>query len=212
MKKNISPEVLCSGFPEMIDYMSYARKLEFEEEPDYNFLRKLLSNMLKRIHNSNDLLFFSWIKSIDLQHLKNPVNLAIRKESPQNRIYQNIRLSLEKRKNLSYFNDSGNDLHQQVCSEANLFRKNNIDKNIEIEQEQKSEQKKNKNLIKSNELLNTTIANLDFTVDENIDEYENKALKVESKDDKNNNSVRKFNINHNNNNFDLIIIKFIIIK
>lgn len=45
MKKKISTplESLCSGYPsEMIDFISYARKLKFDEEPDYSYLRYLL--------------------------------------------------------------------------------------------------------------------------------------------------------------------------
>ena len=51
MKKSIPPEELCSGlFPEMIEYISYAKKLEFEQEPNYKYLRGLFDIMLKRIH------------------------------------------------------------------------------------------------------------------------------------------------------------------
>ena len=90
------------------------KKLEFEDGPDYNFIKKII---VKRNSNSINLSVFSWIK---LNYLKKKI---ISKESLQNRIYQIIKLNLEK-KNLSYFDDSRNDLYQKVCSEANIFRKN----------------------------------------------------------------------------------------
>ena len=91
MKKNTTPEELCNGLPpEMTEYMRYAKKLEFEQQPDYKYLRKLFGKMLKRIHNTNYQLVFSWIKLTDLPNLKNPVNPATRKDSPQSRIYKKI--------------------------------------------------------------------------------------------------------------------------
>ena len=42
MKKFITPEKLCEGiFPEMAEFIAHAKNLEFVQEPDYNFLRKL---------------------------------------------------------------------------------------------------------------------------------------------------------------------------
>jgi len=187
LKKNTSPEELCSGLPpEMVEYMAYAKSLEFEQEPDYNFLRKLFKQMLKRIHNSNDTLVFSWIKPKDLANLKNPVNPATRKDSPQSRIYKKIKSNLEKERNLSSDSDSKQS-YQQVYSQAipnksNLnIVKNNNNNFTESELDTKSEKKINKKLLKAKEGLNTTVANLDATVDENVD-FENQRMKRGSKD------------------------------
>ena len=189
MKKNTTPEELCSGFPEMIDYIAYAKKLEFEQEPDYNYLRRSFITMLKRYHNTNDQLVFSWIKLEDLPNLKNPVNPAERKDSPQSRIYKKIKSNLEKGRNLSSDSDSKNGSYQQVQSQAVLPSTNlkvidsgNNNYNTENEIEPKSDKKVNKKLLKLKEGLNTTIANLDVTVDENVVDFENERLKKESKD------------------------------
>ena len=40
----------------MTEYITYAKKLEFEQQPDYKYLRGLFVKMLKRIHNTNDQL------------------------------------------------------------------------------------------------------------------------------------------------------------
>ena len=189
MKKNTTPEELCNGFPEMIEYIKYAKKLEFEQEPDYNYLRKLFSTMLKRINNTNDQLVFSWIKLADLPNLKNPINPATRKDSPQQRIYKKIKSNLEKGRNLSSDSDSKNGSYQQVVTQAivpstnlKVIGENNKNYNTENEIEQKSEKKVNKKLLKMKEGLNTTIANLDATVDENVVDFENERLKKELKD------------------------------
>lgn len=96
----------------MVEYISYAKKLEFEEEPDYNFLRKLFSRKLKRINNNNDQLDFSWIKISDIPNLKNPINPSMRRVSPQRRIFKKIKSNLEKEWNLSYDSDSKNGNYQ----------------------------------------------------------------------------------------------------
>ena len=57
---------------------SLCKKLEFEQETDYNYIRKLFITMLKRIHNTKDQLVFSRIKLEDLPNLENPVNPASR--------------------------------------------------------------------------------------------------------------------------------------
>ena len=207
MKKNTTPEELCSGLPpEMTEYMKYAKKLEFEQQPDYKYLRKLFSRMLKRIHNTNDQLVFSWIKLTDLPNLKNPVNPATRKDSPQSRIYKKIKSSLERERNQSSDSESKHS-YQQVYTQANQpSNLKLIDKNIpDSEAEQKIEKNINKKVLKNKEGLNTVIANLDVTVDENVVDFENERLKKGSKDFGeltmfiNSNNLMSNNSNINNN-------------
>ena len=205
MKKNTSPEELCSGlFPEMVEYVSYSKNLEFEQEPDYNYLRKLFSKMLKRVNNTKDQLIFSWIKLADIPNLKNPINPASRKDSPQSRIYKKIKSNLERGRNLSSDSDSKNGSYQQVHIQASvpnsnikLFDKKNIHFT-----ESEFEQKTDKKLLKAKEGLNTIIANLDVTVDENVVDFENEKMKRNSKDfsncnGKNNNIIKNTLTNKN---------------
>lgn len=57
-KKSIKAEELCQGFPkEFTDYVNYTRKLEFEKEPDYEYLRGLLLTVLKDNGLENDSQF-----------------------------------------------------------------------------------------------------------------------------------------------------------
>ena len=111
--KNI-PEILCSGLPfEFGKYLKYVKNLEFEQDPDYNFLRKLFLDVLRRYHYNNDLIF-SWIlnkkiikgsdaKCVDIKSYKK--NNSLRKSTRQNsqkRLYNEIKKSLEKENARSY--------------------------------------------------------------------------------------------------------------
>ena len=184
LKKNTTPEVLCEGLPpEMTEYMKYAKKLEFEQEPNYNYLRKLFNRMLKRVHNTNEQLVFSWIKLKDLPRLKNPINPQSRRESPQSRIYRKIKNSLERERNLSSDSNDSKHSYQQVYSQAKApnLKVLNKDNFPESEFEDKKEKRINKKYLKMKEELNTMIANLDTFVDEGAVDFENEKL-IGSKD------------------------------
>ena len=94
---NTSNEKLCAGLPsEFCDYISYCRNLSFEEDPDYNYLRNLFLQIIKRNEQLPDLeliklLHFSWLKE---------QNIKIKKIEPcQNYISNKIKLSKEEENN-----------------------------------------------------------------------------------------------------------------
>ena len=61
--KNATPvDELCKTFPdEFIEYINYTRKLEFEQDPDYKFLRGLFLTILKKNDFKFDF-FYDWLK------------------------------------------------------------------------------------------------------------------------------------------------------
>ena len=76
-KKSTSAKDLCSGFPsEFEKFVSYTRNLEFTEVPDYNYLRDLLKNVIKKSGSTIDF-FYDWctqkpnIKSDDIIYTNN---------------------------------------------------------------------------------------------------------------------------------------------
>ena len=62
IKRNISNEVLCKDLPsEMCEYMNNVKALKFDEEPNYNELKKLFISILDNMNEKYDLKF-SWSK------------------------------------------------------------------------------------------------------------------------------------------------------
>lgn len=52
VKSNLSVEEICNDLPlEIQKYISYSRQLEFDEEPDYDYLKSLFNSILKRIQS-----------------------------------------------------------------------------------------------------------------------------------------------------------------
>lgn len=48
-KLNTPVEILCKNFPpEFSSYMNYVKSLEFEDKPDYAYLRNLFKDLMLR--------------------------------------------------------------------------------------------------------------------------------------------------------------------
>ena len=59
-KKQTSSKELCSGYPKEFEYfVEYTRNLQFTEVPDYNYLRSLLKNIIKKSGFTIDF-YFDW--------------------------------------------------------------------------------------------------------------------------------------------------------
>jgi casein kinase 1 len=70
MKQYMTPEMLFRDLPlEMIKFYKYCKNLEFDQKPNYDFLRSLLINILNNIGEQNDL-YFSWILPMALNKSK----------------------------------------------------------------------------------------------------------------------------------------------
>ena len=60
MKKNIDINILCEQCPkEFCEYIKYIKQLEYEEEPNYHFLRNLFNNILNENRFKFDY-FYDW--------------------------------------------------------------------------------------------------------------------------------------------------------
>ena len=98
IKKYMKPELLFLNLPqEAIDFFKYCKKLDFQQKPDYNYLRSLLLNILNYMNEKNDLNF-SWInynKNVMINNQREPLSFKYknsykRKASPQQRIYNSL--------------------------------------------------------------------------------------------------------------------------
>ena len=60
IKKNTTPEELCQGLPPQIQgYVEYTRNLEYEADPDYNYLKNLFLTILKHYNWEFDY-YYDW--------------------------------------------------------------------------------------------------------------------------------------------------------
>jgi serine/threonine protein kinase len=65
LKSSITPESLCKGLPEeFASFIKYCRKLEFEKDPDYDYLKSLFKNILSRNPLKNELFFFGQLRDL----------------------------------------------------------------------------------------------------------------------------------------------------
>ena len=154
-----TPEKLCKGLnDEFVQYMKYIRNLEFEEDPDYNYLKGLFISILTKNEQKNDLLF-SWVinkrkKEKDNSNDNKSYNLK-RKMSVQKRLYNQIKKSLEKSKSMNKITDNRliNNKEDNNILNNIYINNNNISKNEDY----------NIRIIKENSAISKSNEENDFT-------------------------------------------------
>ena len=63
IKKNITPKELCQDLPiQFEEYVKYTKNLKYEEDPDYNYLKKLFITVLKNNNWEFDY-YYDWDKN-----------------------------------------------------------------------------------------------------------------------------------------------------
>ena len=93
IKIETSPEELCKGFPkEFEDYIRYCRGLEYKEDPEYNYLKKLFNNVLKGNSENN----FDW---------DNNKTMITVTTSSTSKVGKNFENKKEHRKNTNIFSE-----------------------------------------------------------------------------------------------------------
>ena len=128
LKIKIKEEELCESLPsEFLEFLKYCKKLEFNQNPNYEYLKNLLNNILLKIKEKNDFKF-SWIKnehfksfSVDREFFR---ELRINKKksiSPQARLLKKIEISMS---------NKSIGAKQNILNDTN--GKDDIDKNIKI--------------------------------------------------------------------------------
>ena len=218
-KKNV-PEKLCSGLPKgFIDYFKYVKKLEFEQDPDYNHLKKLFLDILDSNNYKNEFIF-SWILNKKIKSGKNAKSLDNKsydkinslnkkgKEHSQRRLYHKIKESMEMGRAKSQ--DYNNDRHKILNLEKSINNKfiNNIipiDKKNEKILEYKSPQKENKMIpiiYKRKKIPNIKIIKNDKK-DINLIN-----IKINNKENKNNENINKNHIRNKENKLKIFEISF----
>ena len=132
LKTSIPLEKLCQGLPlEIAKYIEYCRNLEFEQNPDYNYLRNLFNSILEHNNQKNDLEFY-WIlnkktvKEKDEKSEDKRNYFYRRKGSSQQRLYKRIKDSLEKARSQDISNEFR---FLRLNSNRKIFPENSINDN-----------------------------------------------------------------------------------
>jgi serine/threonine protein kinase len=172
-KKSTTPEELCSGFPpELAEYVRYTRNLEFEQNPDYNYLRGLFRKILEDKGYDISDVRFDWSKDI-----KNKENNILNKVNfGKNNFEVNYD---EKEKDMQINN---NDIVNKHLITNNNFEDSNINK------------KRN-----NGERVNTQFANYNTTVQ--ITDNANNAFQIGDDKNLNKNANNFEGIKGNNDRF-----------
>ena len=121
MKKFMPVERLCKETPsEMQDYFKYVRQLKFKEEPNYEYLRNLFVNLLKKngIENYQNYCF-SWA------HNKNANYSVGRKKSARIRLYSKLLNRIKYRK--EQINET--DLSKEINDKNKTFTEVKVNNN-----------------------------------------------------------------------------------
>ena len=213
LKSSTTPESLCKGLPEeFASFIKYCRNLEFEKDPDYDYLKSLFKNILSRNPIKNELFFFWTInrpingkqsRSAEISgHYK-------RKSNSKKRLYNQIKKSLEKNKKNEKKNPNDNKLiskHRDTITFNNIDIKDYKNENNNIIIIKKEENSFNDfNNINNKKINNLIKLNIQ---DKRIIKEKKNLKKINHRNklinnDKIKNSVIKTTINKNNN-FSLI--------
>ena len=102
-KKETSSQDLCKEFPhEFFEYVDYSKNLEYEENPDYDFLRQKFLDVLKGLNEEMDYIY-DWTTKSDLKKRQNKKS----RENSENEIEGDRE------------NDGGNEQNEQKDLESN---------------------------------------------------------------------------------------------
>ena len=184
IKTKISLKELCNLMPiEMFEYMNYVNNMNYEDIPDYSYLKNLFLNILLKMGENNDLMF-SWInKKIIPKRIKNSLGKS------KKTIYNNILNSLSNKE----MRNKNHELKKNINNTEYMINLNKIndsffsDSLINPIKGMKDKKEKNYSKLKINQsdIKQNTFENNEFNNIDNI-----------SKIEKNNYSaIKKYNSN-----------------
>ena len=203
MEKKVatSAEELCQGFPEeFVNYINYTRNLEYEQNPDYTFLKNLFVNILKKDDQIIDC-YYDWDK-ITIKYFRDFENYK-KKDKKEKNI--NI-IPINKNNEISTLNEVQSNINQNITTtnnidntmNTNITNKNNTKINNSI--------KNNKKYLLNNYSNNINVAsNISLHKNANYTNYEGSAIKVneilQNKINVNNDNKENNNLNIQKNNY-----------
>ena len=178
LKISTTLQELCKDLPnEFYNYIDYCRNLDYEQEPDYNYLRNLFINVLikkEKMYGLNplDCKSFSWLKKSRSKIIKKDI-LSSSQISPRNTY-------------INKGNKGKNNAHKRIY----CFLKNSVEK--------KSQESLN---LTESKRLNSDFKKITINLNKSIDDNYDKNVNSENVISINNDSsiVKKINTNIANN-------------
>ena len=111
-KKETSADELCEGFPEQFsNYINYSRNLEYEQDPDYNYLKNLFISVLNMYGFQIDC-FYDWDTETIIYKRQN-------KSLIQSSSIRNINLNITENNNITNNIISSKNLNQNQQIQMN---------------------------------------------------------------------------------------------
>ena len=141
-KKETTAEELCKGFPkEFCEFVKYTRKLEFEEEPDYDYLRNLLKQVMKDKNYVMDYVY-DWVEDIKSRGENRTTTAEIITANQSN--FSNI--VNEKKNNNNKVVENNNNIDNKKKKENDDVNNNIIKKKNSIDKKNNKKEEEEKNL------------------------------------------------------------------
>ena len=146
LKNKISFNRLCRYLPEEIKiFMEYTKKLSFEQEPNYEYLKGLFKEILIKMEKIHDNIFF-WNKNKEDETKKN--DLLKKKTSPYKKIFR------KNNNSINNINEIKQKFNPQISERNNSKEKNETENNyFEILSYDRNSQR-------GNEIYNSNLNNL----------------------------------------------------
>ena len=176
MKMTIADEELCYGLPsEFVSYMKYVKSLEFQQDPDYNYIKGLFISILSKSDVPRNINFF-WINNNKTKKIRdnttdnasfNAKKLLVyglkKKSKSLNRLYNHIKNSLKYKSQAEFPITNNNKIINNIISQDVSEHHNNdmpklniesfLPKKITINLEKNTIEKR-PNLNKPNKIIN----------------------------------------------------------
>ena len=121
MKMRTTSEELCKGFPrQFMEYIEYTKNMEFEQEPDYDYLRGLFRQVMNEREYKFDYMY-DWCQPKE-KRKNNVIIVKNENKNINNKINNNNKVSTEQIKVLEVINAN---------KKENVITNNNIKENKE---------------------------------------------------------------------------------
>ena len=216
MKQYMTPEKMFNELPpQMIKFYKYCKSLDFEQKPNYKYLRSLLISILKHIGEKNDL-HFSWIINITLNKSKS--GFIFNKSKEQDTHNKNVILNtmnnsqdkqikpkeIIKRKNIINLDFStgkinkreniNNEMKNNILGHCNIIKRKYIKSQTPEKRRIATEENKSKyNIIPKKSIVIDLTNYIEAKKANEIKSYRNKLFNYRENERK----IKFFNHNHN---------------